>query len=226
MPSSAGHMLGSPRFSAAAGLLALLCSSCTMAVHSSVLDQSGNPVKDAVVYATAEERRMSLTRGNPKAAMTVENLEFRPPVLPVRAGTGVSFLNRDDLAHQIYSISKAKNFELFVNRLSTSGEVVFDRPGAVVLGCATHDQMVGHVYVTETPYFATTGSDGRAVLPGLPRGAYDVRVWHPDLQPSAGPPATRVTDAPSHRVGVDFRITVHSRASADGLPPRPAPTAR
>ena len=41
--------------------------------------------------------------------VAVENLEFRPPVLPVQAGTGVSFLNRDDLAHQIYSIPKARN---------------------------------------------------------------------------------------------------------------------
>jgi hypothetical protein len=51
----------------------------------------------------------------------------------------------------------------------------------VTIGCNIHDWMVGYIYVSESPYFATTGADGRATLGGLPAGRYSVRVWHPQL---------------------------------------------
>lgn len=224
MPSSAGGARGITGLTAAA-LLALACSSCTMSVRASVRDQSGGPVKDAVVYASPEGKAASSVGGRPGVAMTVENLEFFPPVLPVRVGGGVTFLNRDDVAHQIYSISRAKNFERFVGRLSASGEVVFDRPGPVVVGCATHDSMTGHIYVVGTPYFAVTGADGTAELHGLPRAVYGVQVWHPDMQASDGPARKRVSDTPSHRAGVDFTVSVQRRPPA-GEAAQTAPNAR
>lgn len=58
----------------------------------------------------------------------------------------------------------------------------FDKPGVVKLGCNIHDWMIGYIYVSESPYFAKTGHDGRAVLADLPAGRYRVRVWHPRMQ--------------------------------------------
>jgi len=222
MSSSGACLSRLRRLLALLSLLPFLSTGCTMAVHADVRDQSGRPVKDAVVYATAREPRPSPPRGAGAATMVVENLEFKPPVLPVLIGTGVSFLNRDDIGHQIYSISAAKNFEVPADRRSSSAEVVFDKRGAVVLGCALHDRMIGHVYVLTTPHFAATGPDGKAALEGLPRGAYEVRVWHPDMMSPAAVPARRVADSPSHRAGVDFAITVQR---AHPPPRRPASAA-
>ena len=42
--------------------------------------------------------------------------------------------------------------------------VVFDKPGAVALGCNIHDWMIGYIYVLETPYFGKTGDHGEARL--------------------------------------------------------------
>ena len=58
---------------------------------------------------------------------------------------------------------------------------MFDKPGVVVLGCNIHDWMVGYVYVSESPYFAKTNAEGKAVLSDLPPRAYVVRVWHAQL---------------------------------------------
>ncbi len=201
---------------APACLLSFFCTACTMAVHSAVHDQSGRPLQHAVVYATPKEQRVRLFRGNLKTAMVVENFEFNPSVLPVRMGTGVSFLNRDDITHHIYSISTAKNFERFANRLSSSAEVVFDKPGVVVLGCAAHDRTIGHIYVLETPYFATTGVDGKADLDNLPRGTYEVRVWHPGMKADAA--ARRVVDSAGHRAIVDFTISVQRDSPPERVP--------
>ena len=41
--------------------------------------------------------------------------------------------------------------------------------------------MVGYVYVSESPYFAKTDAEGKAVLTDVPPRAYVVRVWHPQL---------------------------------------------
>ena len=41
--------------------------------------------------------------------------------------------------------------------------------------------MIGYIYVSESPYFAKTGGDGKAVISDLPPRAYIVRVWHPEL---------------------------------------------
>ncbi len=218
---------GRPRLLAAACLIPILCSSCTMAVHSAVRDQSGQPLQDAVVYAMPKEPRLLPAAGNPKAVIAVEGYAFKPPVLPVRVGTGVSFLNRDDIKHQIYSISAARNFELPTERLSKSPAVVFDKPGVVVLGLALHDRSVGHICVLETPYFVTTGADGRAELDGLPRGAYEVRVWHPGMKSSAAATTQHATDSPSHRVDLDFTISAqHGRPLEEVPPPVPAPGGR
>lgn len=212
---------------APACLLPFLCASCTMVVHTAVHDQAGKPLRDAVVYATPRERRLTPPSPRPKAAMVVENLAFKPPVLPVRLGSGVTFVNRDNIKHQFYSISAAKNFQLSVDRYSSSAEVVFDKAGVVVLGSAIHDGMIGHIYVLQTPYFATTGADGTASIEDLPRGAYEVRVWHPAAKASARPATRRVADSPTHRVDTDFSVTVQPDRPPQRVPsPDAGPTER
>jgi hypothetical protein len=59
--------------------------------------------------------------------------------------------------------------------------VIFDTPGVVVLGCNIHDWMIGYIYVSETPFFAKTGSLGTASITDLPPGEYTVRIWHPSM---------------------------------------------
>jgi hypothetical protein len=80
----------------------------------------------------------------------------------------------------VYSFSPAKRFELPLYT-GVPQAVVFDKPGIVILGCNIHDWMVGYVYVSESPYFAKTDAEGKAVLTDVPPRAYVVRVWHPQL---------------------------------------------
>jgi hypothetical protein len=53
--------------------------------------------------------------------------------------------------------------------------------------------MLGYVFVLETPYFDTTGPEGRAQLLNLPPGTYEVRVWHPQMTDTDQPPIQRLT---------------------------------
>ena len=153
-------------------------------VRAIVRDRDGKPVVDAVVVAVPAGG-VPVTGSAPGTAEEDQrNKEFVPHVLPVHVGTRVHFPNNDDIRHHVYSFSPAKTFELPLYSGKPASPVLFDKPGVVILGCNIHDWMVGYVYVSESPHFAKTGSDGKATLAGLPGGDYTLRVWHPQLEGS------------------------------------------
>jgi plastocyanin len=159
------------------GPSAVPCRAGTL--EARVVDASGAPVAEAVVSlpdAPAGARRSPGT-----AVMDQRDKRFVPQVLAVRRGTEVRFPNNDDIRHQVYSFSPAKVFDLPLYHGTTAEPVTFDQAGVAVLGCNIHDWMVGYVVVLDTPWFASTGDDGRADLDGLPAGSYTVEVWHPRL---------------------------------------------
>lgn len=122
---------------------------------------------------------------------------FVPFVLPVRTGTAVTFPNSDSIAHQVYSFSPSKRFELGLYRGRPYPPVVFDKPGIVVLGCNIHDKMIGYVYVTDAPEFGKTDEQGMWRSGALGAGHYEVEVWSPLLardEPSLAR-AIELTDA-------------------------------
>jgi plastocyanin len=167
-------------------------------VEATVTDQAGKPVPDAVVSLTPLGGPPPAVR--PAAAvMDQVNKEFVPSVLPVMVGTAVSFPNRDNIRHHVYSFSPAKKFELPLYIGTPSAPVVFDKPGPVALGCNIHDWMVAYIYVVATPHFAKTTADGKAHLDGLPAGSYEARVWHPRLRGEApAKPITLTEDEQGH----------------------------
>lgn len=152
-------------------------------IHALVRDKTGKGIADAVVVALPATSIKGDT-GAATAAIIVDqvNKEFVPYVLPVQVGTTVSFPNKDNIRHHVYSFSPAKAFELPLYTGSSAAPVLFDKPGAVVLGCNIHDWMIAYIYVSASPYFAKTGASGKAILTELPPGDYTVRTWHPRLE--------------------------------------------
>jgi plastocyanin len=165
-------------------VLAMLCTLSAAGVaadlHAVVRNDKGQGVAEAVVVAVPEVAPVKPPRPKLEQVEQIDQ-EFVPRVKPVLVGSPVSFPNRDDVRHHVYSFSQAKRFDLPLYVGTPAKPVVFDTPGVVTIGCNIHDWMVGYIYVSESPYFATTGADGRADLTGLPPGRYAVRVWHPQL---------------------------------------------
>jgi plastocyanin len=147
---------------------------------STVADEDGEPVKDAVVLAAPLGG--AARNGKKTAVIDQVDKEYVPHVTAVRAGTQISFPNRDQIRHHVYSFSDAKTFEIPLYKGTPASPVLFDKPGVVVLGCNIHDWMKAYVYVTETPYFGVTGKDGKVTLKGVPAGDYRVEVWHPTMK--------------------------------------------
>lgn len=155
----------------------------------SVKDAGGKPAVDAAVFALSTSA--SAPAKLRSATIEQSDREFVPYVTIVQTGTSVTFPNRDPILHHVYSFSPAKTFEIKLYTGKSPGGIVFDKAGVVTLGCNIHDWMIGYVVVVDTPFFARTDAQGLARLRDVPRGAYELRVWHP--QQRAVPPAQQLT---------------------------------
>jgi len=172
------------------GLVGSQVSAADLSVE--VRDGAGQPVPNAILSFAP---KFALTQPQPEmggAEMRQQGTMFSPFVLPVRAGTTVSFPNFDEFRHQVYSFSKPKRFELRLYGQDESKTITFDSPGVVALGCNIHDNMLAYIYVSDHPYLAKTGADGTVLVQGLEAGDYDIHIWHPDLASGERPVMTGV----------------------------------
>jgi len=199
-----------PRLARAAltafSLSAALANAQTTQIDAEVTDLRGKPVADAVVIAVPADGSLRTGFRSREAVVDQVSKEFVPKVLAIAVGTTVTFPNHDNVRHHVYSFSSAKRFELPLYAGATAQPVVFDKPGVVVLGCNIHDWMIGYVYVSESPYFATTGDDGKALIAGLPPRAYIVRVWHPEQADAEAKTQKDVDTSRSARVDVVWEL--------------------
>jgi plastocyanin len=146
-----------------------------------VLSSQGAPVAGMVAEAVPAAPQTA-PRQPAHAVMDQHNLMFMPDTLAIRTGTEVEFPNSDNVRHQVYSFSPAKNFQLSLYDSKQHASVVFDKPGLVTVGCNIHDAMIGYIYVTDSPWFGQTGADGSLQMHNLPAGHYTVKVWHAQLR--------------------------------------------
>src|SRR6266511_4313082 len=131
----------------AAGLvLAVPVAAAPLAVR--VVDQSGRPVRDAVVSFYPAGAAARPARAGGRFVVSQKSLQFHPFLTIVPVGADVSFPNFDPTKHHVYSFSSAKRFELKLFARDQSRTVHFDKPGVVALGCNIHDQMSAFIVVT------------------------------------------------------------------------------
>jgi plastocyanin len=159
-----------------------------------VRDPSGQPVADAVIYATPAAGSSDVKTKKTVAVEQVDR-EFVPYVSVIQTGTTVTFPNRDPIMHHVYSFSPAKTFEIKLYTGKSPSEIRFDKPGIITLGCNIHDWMIAYILVVSTPYFAKTDARGVAVVRDVPAGSFEVRAWHPQQGGAAAPQAVVVDGA-------------------------------
>ncbi len=162
-----------------AGLALSMAHAETITVQ--VLDSEGGPVADAAVYAKPVAAMAAQAKPQPIIIDQIDK-EFIKHLTVVQTGTAVSFPNHDKIRHHVYSFSAAKVFELPLYAGIPPEPVVFDKVGAVALGCNIHDWMSAYIYVVDSPYFAVTDQAGRAQLNVPASGGYVIGAWHRHLK--------------------------------------------
>jgi plastocyanin len=113
-----------------------------------------------------------------RAVMDQRNETFAPRLLAVTTGTIVDFPNSDRTYHNVFSLSRARRFDLGRYATGRSKAVRFDRPGVVRVFCDIHSHMSAFVVVFSHRFFRVTDGDGRYRLDQVPPGTYTVVGWY------------------------------------------------
>lgn len=204
-------------------LLALCgCVAAAADLQVTVAGASGRPAQDVVVMV------VPAAAGSPVAPPVVDIVQkdnrFEPYVTAVPAGASVRFVNQDRYDHHVRSLGSgplgavppARSFEIRLGGVQTGARsmatIAFEAPGAVTLGCHIHGSMRGHLFLSATPHVAVTDEFGRATLRGLPDGAAEVRLWHPD----------QITGQSTQTLQLAGQVTAKAALSFDP-PRRPRP---
>ena len=203
--------------------LSVLCSAASAGyLQVSVIDKDGKPVPDAVVVL------ISPTLGVPKTALPMqlsinqEKMRFIPAISIVGVGAKARFTNNDPWEHHVrgsaagvmqFNADTADGFVLRMDgktegKPAKTADAVFDKAGAILLGCHLHASMRGHVYVSDSPWATLTNAEGLANFDAVPDGAAQVKVWHADQFIDISPQRITLTAAP---VKATMQLTVIPR---------------
>ncbi len=137
--------------------------------------------QNIIVYI--EQAPVGATEPTKAATLRQHDERFLPHVLPVVRGTTVAFPNDDPLFHNVFSLSRAKSFDLGRYARGSARSVTFDRSGIVQVFCHIHSDMSAVALVLDNPYFAVPDAEGRYTIPHLPPGDYTVVAWHERIRP-------------------------------------------
>jgi plastocyanin len=201
-----------------------LYSICSVALAGylqvNVLDKDGKPVPDAVVVL------VSSNLGSPKVALPQqisilqEKMRFIPAITIVGVGAKARFINNDTWEHHVrgsaagvmqFNADTADGFVLRIDgkaegKAAKTADAVFDKAGAILLGCHLHASMRGHVYVSDSPWAMLTNAEGTASFDALPDGAVQVKVWHADQFIDIAPQRVNLTSSPA-KVTMNLTVT-------------------
>jgi plastocyanin len=134
--------------------------------------------RTAVVYLESAPRGAFEVPPPGRAVLDQRDETFVPHVLAVPVGTTVEFPNSDRVFHNVFSLSKARRFDLGRYPRGASRSVRFDRPGMVRVFCEIHSHMSAFVLVFAHRFFDTTDDEGLYRIEGVPPGTYTLAVWH------------------------------------------------
>ncbi len=135
-------------------------------------------LRRGVIYLETAPRGAFEEREPGRATLDQRNETFVPHVLAVMVGTVMDFPNSDRTYHNVFSLSKAKRFDLGRYAAGRSKSVRFDRPGVVRVFCDIHSHMNAFVLVFSHPFFDVTEPDGRFRIDSVPPGTYTVVGWY------------------------------------------------
>jgi plastocyanin len=118
----------------------------------------------------------------PKPPVTVvlnqQGSRFVPDLVVVPTGSTVQFPNLDPIFHNVFSLSKARKFDLGYYPQGQSRSVKFNDAGVVQVYCHIHSNMYAAIVVTASPWYVKPGTDGSFSFSNVPPGRYRLIVWH------------------------------------------------
>ncbi len=132
-----------------------LLAQSTGTVSGTVKVMGAKNSADVVVYVESVNGPMTVEPPAQPAVIDQRQKVFIPHVLPIVKGTAVTFLNSDDLLHNVHARQDRRSlFNVGMPFKDYKITRKFAKPGEVVLLCDVHAEMSAYLIVLETPYFS------------------------------------------------------------------------
>jgi plastocyanin len=141
---------------------------------------------------------------------------FVPDLVVIPAGSTVSFPNMDPIFHNVFSLSKAKAFDLGAYDKGETKHIMFPKPGIVEVYCHLHPNMAATIVITPNRWYARVDASGQYHIDDVPPGTYTLVAWHK----SAGFFRRTIVVGPGHDAVANFVIPI----MGDSKPPEPDAT--
>jgi plastocyanin len=134
-----------------------------------------NEFRDVVVFL---EGNLSSAGAPVQAELSQRNRRFDPRLLVIPLGSTVSFPNDDPIFHNVFSLSKAKQFDLGYYPAGQTRVVKFTEAGIVQVYCHLHSNMYAAIVVVPNQWYTRPADDGTFSLTGVRPGRYEMVAWH------------------------------------------------
>jgi plastocyanin len=143
------------------------------------------PSGEPVAYVYVDNILAPAVKGEHK---TIEQSgkKFMPGWAVIQRGTTITFPNKDNIYHNVFSMSPGNSFDLGL--YNSGGEPkshTFIEAGPVDVYCNIHPQMAARVLVVPNRYFAKVKADGTFEIPNVPSGRRKIVAWSPGSSPSS-----------------------------------------
>ena len=147
------------------------------------------------------------------ATMEQKERRFIPELLVIPVGSTVSFPNLDPIFHNVFSLSKAKSFDLGNYAKDHTRTVTFSKPGVEFVNCHLHSNMSAAIVVAPNQWCATADRAGNFILRDVPAGPYTIVAWHK----AAGSFRQTVVVAPNRGASVTFFVPIDANGAETGV---------
>jgi plastocyanin len=146
------------------------------------------------------------------ARIEQENRRFGQDVVVIPVGSKVSFPNNDPVFHNVFSLSKAKAFDLGNYSKGDTRTVTFNEPGIVLVNCHLHANMAAAIVVTPNQWNVKADPSGHFTLRDAPPGSYTIVAWHK----AAGFFRKQIEVIPGRGAKTEFLLPLDDVGGGDG----------
>ena len=115
------------------------------------------------------------------------NRDFNPEAMAVPLGSTVTFVNLDDVRHNVFSVTPGSSFDLGYQGSGEKASHVFTHAGLVLVSCNVHHSMELDMLVVPSAYMTKVAANGSFILSGLPTGPGTLHFWNPRALPASQP---------------------------------------
>jgi len=139
-----------------------------------------HPVSVALVPAAGQRPR---PRVADRRTIEIIGNRMQPAFMTIQQGDSVEFINRDDVYHELFSLSSGKPVKARLGKAGQHGDARatfrLDQPGTIHFFCRIHNKSYARIDVVETPYIQMVEPGGEFAFTGLQPGHWRLRLAGP-----------------------------------------------